>query len=136
MPALARPRPLLLLFVAATITLGLATRRAPSRFPDAVATYGGDVLWATMVYWLVAFVRPTASWRMLSAITLLIAFGVEASQLVHTPWLDALRATRLGALVLGRGFLVSDLVAYCVGTVLALLLDRAVWRLLRTGRSR
>jgi hypothetical protein len=136
MPALARSRPLLLLCVAATITLGLATRRAPSRFPDVVATYGGDVLWATMVYWLVAFARPAASWRVLAAITLFIAFGVEASQLAHTPWLDALRATRLGALVLGRGFLVSDLVAYCVGTVLALLLDRAMWRLPGTGRSR
>jgi len=126
MPALARSRPLLLLCVAATITLGLATRRAPSRFPDVVATYGGDVLWATMVYWLIAFVRPAASRRVLAALTLFIAFGVEASQLVHTPWLDALRATRLGALVLGRGFLWSDLAAYVAGVVLAVLLDWAL----------
>ena len=42
---------------------------------------------------------------------------------VHVPWLDALRATTLGALVLGQGFLWSDIVCYAVGVMLAAILD-------------
>ncbi len=111
------------MLTAATIALGLATRRIPAVFPVVVARYGGDALWATMVYWLVALVRPAASRRMLALIALLVAFGVEASQLVQTPWLEALRATRLGALALGQGFVWSDLGAYMVGVGLAVLID-------------
>lgn len=113
--------------LAVTIALGLATRRFPSRFPSVVATYGGDALWAAMVYWLLAFLRPSASWRALAAGALGIASAVECSQLVHTPWLDAVRATRLGALVLGQGFLWSDLVAYAVGVLAATLIDALWW---------
>jgi hypothetical protein len=114
--------------LAATIALGLATRRFPSVFPSLLATYGGDALWAAMVYWLLAFLRPSASWRALAAGALGIAIAVECSQLVHTPWLDAVRATRLGALVLGQGFLWSDLVAYLAGVGLAVLMDRVMRR--------
>jgi hypothetical protein len=123
-----RRRTTIVWWLVATIALGLATRRVPDVFPVVVARYGGDALWATMVYWLVALVRPAASRRTLALIALLVAFGVEASQLLQTPWLEALRATRLGALALGQGFLASDLAAYCVGVLLALLLDVTVRR--------
>jgi hypothetical protein len=52
-----------------------------------------------------------------------IAVAVEISQRYHVPWLDALRASRLGALVLGQGFLWSDIVCYAVGVTLAAVLD-------------
>ena len=40
---------------------------------------------------------------------------IETLQLWHPPFLEALRATTLGGLVLGYGFLWSDLVCYTVG---------------------
>jgi hypothetical protein len=55
-----------------------------------------------------------------------VAVLVELSQLVHTPWLDALRRTRAGALVLGQGFLWSDLACYAAGAAAAVLVDRAI----------
>jgi hypothetical protein len=58
-------------------------------------------------------VRRAAAW------TLGLSVLVELSQLIHTPWLDALRANRFVALVLGRGFVASDLVCYAVGVALA-----------------
>ena len=54
---------------------------------------------------------------------LVASFGVELSQTISAPWLDDLRATTLGALLLGRGFLWSDLAAYTVGAALALAID-------------
>jgi len=39
----------------------------------------------------------------------------EVSQFYHAPWIDSIRSTTLGGLVLGFGFKLSDLVCYCVG---------------------
>lgn len=123
-----RSRVRLLALTGATIALGLATRAAPAAFPGVVATYGGDVLWATMVAWLVALVQPAVRTRTMAAVALGVSWLVEVSQLVHVPWLDAVRATRVGALVLGQGFLWSDLVCYAVGAALAAGVDVAVRR--------
>jgi hypothetical protein len=51
---------------------------------------------------------------------------VEVSQLYHAPAIDALRATFVGALVLGSGFDLRDLAAYALGVASALLLDVAL----------
>ena len=121
--------------VLVTVVLGLASRRFGGVLPVFVAQYAGDVLWATMVFWLCALVRPRATTVALSVAALLIAVGVECSQLIRLPWLDALRATTLGALVLGQGFLWSDLARYAVGVVLAMGIDLLLGRA-KGGRTR
>ncbi len=50
-----------------------------------------------------------------ASISLALAFLVEISQLYHAPWIDSIRQTTLGGLVLGFGFLWTDLVCYSVG---------------------
>jgi hypothetical protein len=55
-----------------------------------------------------------------------VAWGVEFSQLYHAPWIDAIRATLPGKLVLGNTFNWPDLPAYAVGIVIGAL---AEWRL-------
>ncbi len=112
----------------ATIALGLATRRFPSAFPELIARFGGDALWAAMVLWLIALGRRTAATYRLALAALAIAWCVEFSQLYRAPWIDAVRATGAGGLVLGQGFLWSDLVSYVVGVVLAAALDAAIVR--------
>lgn len=112
-----------LFLLLATVALGLASRRYPASLPAFLSTYAGDVLWASMVFWLLTLVRPTGEGRRLAAIAFAIAVAVETSQRYHVPWLDALRASTLGALVLGQGFLWSDIVCYAVGVMLAAVLD-------------
>ena len=73
-----------------------------------------------------AIARPRARTVHVAAIALGIAVAVEVSQLYHAPWIDAIRGTTAGALVLGFGFLWSDLVCYVVGVALAGTLDLAV----------
>ncbi|HYW12873.1 MAG TPA: DUF2809 domain-containing protein, partial [Longimicrobium sp.] len=58
----------------------------------------------------------------------IISLAVELGQLYHAPWIEAVRHTRLGGLVLGFGFLWSDLACYAVGIALAALIDRAIVR--------
>ena len=119
-----RSRLRLVAFAALTIVLGLASRQFPDRLPSVVALYAGDTLWATLMFWLLALGRPSASTAAIAAAALLISVAVELSQLVHVGWLNAIRANPFGALVLGQGFLWSDLLCYAVGVALAAALDR------------
>ena len=60
----------------------------------------------------------------LALLALVLTWGVEVSQLWQAEWLLRLRATTLGALVLGHGFLWIDLLRYTVGILLGVGLDR------------
>lgn len=126
---------LLLPLLAGTIALGLATRRVPQLFPEVVARFGGDALWAAMVFWAAALWRRRDATRRLAMLALAVAYAVEFSQLYRAPWLDALRATRIGALALGQGFLWSDLASYAVGVALAAGLDTLFMRVASRDRA-
>lgn len=99
---------LVLLFV----LLGLLSRRVPL-----VPLWVGDSLWAMMIYAGVRFLALSRSKRFSLWVTLVICYGIECSHLIQVPWLIALRQTTLGHLILGQGFLWSDLVAYSLGLV-------------------
>ena len=70
-------------------------------------------------------------------ISLVLAFAVEVSQLYHSPWIDGIRSTTLGGLVLGFGFLWSDLVCYLVGIAAGALAELTIrrWRKMRETNS-
>ena len=108
-----------------TIALGLWVHRGG--IPDAVARdVMGDALWAMMMAWGFGVLLPTRRVLPRSAAALGVCVAVEVSQLVHTPTLDAIRQTTLGALVLGSGFDARDLLAYALGVGVAALLEYAV----------
>lgn len=115
-----------------TIALGLASRRWAGALPPFVAAYAGDTLWAMAAYWTLAIVRPQTAPMRRGFLALGIAVAVEVSQLFHPAWLDAIRRTRPGGLLLGYGFLWSDLACYAVGVATAMGIER--W--LAAGQSR
>jgi hypothetical protein len=100
------------------IILGLASRRYSDNLPYLIGTYAGDTLWTLMVFLLLGFLFPSLSTLKVAAIALLFSFCIELSQLYHAPWIDEIRQNRFAALVLGRGFLWSDLVCYSVGVAI------------------
>jgi hypothetical protein len=108
------------------IALGLSLRRYGFGLgmPGLIVKYGGSILWAAMVFFLVALVLPSLSRIQIATIATVIAVAVELLRLVHTPWLDAFRFTLAGALLLGRIFSPWDILAYGIGILLAILLDR------------
>ena len=121
--------------LAGTIALGLASRRYADALPAAVATYAGDTLWAAAVYWGLGLVSEGRTAGRRAAMALAIAVAVELTQLYHAPWLDALRATRLGGWLLGFGFLWSDLACYAAGVGAAFALERLLAPSRRLARS-
>ncbi len=83
--------------------------------PQFVLLYVGDAIWAMLVFWLVCFLKPQwpLIYQLLAALT--FAYAIEFSQFYQAAWLNQIRNTTIGALVLGFAFLPSDLVAYTIG---------------------
>lgn len=120
-----RPRAITAAILVGTIAAGLSSRAYPEILPAFVARHAGDALWAAMVFWILALIRPAERTRTLALTALAISVAVELSQLYQAAWIERLRATRLGAATLGHGFLWADLPRYAAGIVLAILIDLA-----------
>ena len=54
-----RPLAVSLVLLAATVEGGLAIRFVPLGFPPGVMKYGGSILWALMLYWIVSLALPS-----------------------------------------------------------------------------
>ena len=100
-----------------------------------VVKYGGSVLWGAMVFFLVAMSASLPSRPRIASMAAVIAIAVELFRLVHAPWLDDFRLTTAGALLLGRVFSVWNMLAYGVGIVLAIWLDRLAANRARQGTA-
>ncbi|MEK4498681.1 ribosomal maturation YjgA family protein [Bacillus sp. FSL R12-0069] len=110
-----RNRLLYAMFTIFVIILGLSSRKFAFALPALLNDYLGDALWALMIFIGFGFLFPKIETKKLAFISLMFCYGIEVSQLYHAEWIDSIRATTLGGLVLGYGFLWSDLVAYTIG---------------------
>ncbi|QYJ67666.1 ribosomal maturation YjgA family protein [Flavobacterium litorale] len=111
-----------LIAIPITIVLGLLIRSIKTILPDVVNLYAGDALYAVMMYYIVAFiVRKPILYK--AIIALIICYAIECSQLYQADWINTIRKTLPGRLVLGSGFLYSDLLAYFLGIVVAVGVD-------------
>ena len=117
--------------MAGVLILGLVWRSSWLSLPASVAKYGADALWSLFVFLGFGLLLPGSSTRAIALLTLVFSFVVEASQLWHTPWLDAVRQTRLGALALGSVFNWPDLVAYAIGIGIGAGAERGLPRIVR-----
>jgi hypothetical protein len=97
-------------------------------FPAVLGKYPGDALWALMVYLGWAFWLPRASVCGVGLLALSTSWLVEFSQLYQADWINAIRATTLGHLVLGSTFVWEDLVAYAVGVLIGVVVDGRAFR--------
>ncbi len=114
---------ILMLFV---IGSGLASRKYHGIFPTEFGKYPGDALWALMVFLGLGILQPTASIFGLAVTALCISFLDEFSQLYQAPWINSIRSTTLGHLVLGSTFNWPDLLAYTVGVSCGVLFEISI----------
>lgn len=123
---LIRTRFITIIAVTVVVFAGLASRRYRGQLPAFLAEYAGDTLWALMLFLLVSTLLAGQPLLLRAAISLALAFLVEISQLYHAPWIDSIRQTTLGGLVLGFGFLWSDLVCYSAGVISGVIAELAI----------
>jgi hypothetical protein len=116
--------------VAVTIALGLGSRAVA--LPWWLAKNAGDALYGTMMFWAIGWLVPAARTQRVAIAALAWCFAIELTQLYQAPWIDAIRATLPGRLVLGQGFHAFDLVCYVIGVGIAVGLELAARARART----
>ena len=120
----------LLIFIFCT-WLAITTRTHKEWFHPIIVQYGGDTIWAGMFLFLLrVFFIKTKLWK-LALITFAAGVADETLQLYHAPWIESIRHTRIGGLMLGYGFLWSDIVCYAVGVIIAYLIIVFIERLFK-----
>jgi hypothetical protein len=97
------------------IAAGLTSRSDWLSLPPFFAKYGGDALWALLVFLGLAFVLARAPLRTVAILAIVFCWGIECSQLYQADWIFSLRRTLFGRLVLGSTFNPPDLLAYLAG---------------------
>jgi len=118
------------------IISGLASRKFQSYLPDFINTFLGDALWALMIYLIVAALFKNRKRTIIAILSLMFCYLIEISQLYHAPWIDSIRRTTLGGLVLGFGFLWSDIIAYTLGIVTGIIIEYLIFSYLKRKNIR
>lgn len=118
-----RNRYLYFALIVIVMIMGLMSRTVDS-VPPFLKTYLPDTLWGLMVFFMIAFIFNKSSPIKITIYSLIFSYCIEISQLYHGEFIDNIRRTTLGGLVLGFGFLWSDLVCYSIGILIGCLIDR------------
>ena len=120
-----------------TIPLGLGSRIYDNDLPQIITAYAGDVLYATLIFFILRLIWPFGKMWKTTAICYFICIAIETLQLYQAPWFQKIRYTPPMGLILGYGFLWSDWVSYAIGTFLGWLVSASAEKLLRTiGRGK
>jgi hypothetical protein len=114
-----RPRILYFILIIATIITGLLSRHIPG-----IPLFIGDILWGLMVYFIVRFlfIKRTINWVIIAS--LLFCYTIEFSQLYQVPWINNIRHTVIGGLILGEVFLWGDMLSYTVGVAIGIFIEK------------
>lgn len=113
-----------IIIILTTVIIGLGSRCFAMYLPRWINLYLGDFLWAFMIFFIFAFIFRKKSTLEIITLSLIYCYLIEISQIYHSPWIDNIRQTTVGHLILGHGFLWSDLIAYTVGILVAGVIDR------------
>src|SRR3981189_2190627 len=101
-----------LVLIALAVVPGLGSRRFGHTLPGFVAAYAGDTLWALVAFLGIGLLLPRASTLRVASLAMLFSVMIEVGQLYHVPWIDSIRHTTFGGLILGHGFLWSNMACY------------------------
>ncbi len=116
-----RNRILYFFLIIATIGLGLASRA--DFIPKLIYPFLGDILYSLMIFFIIGFIFTDFSSLKIALISIGICYIIELSQFYEANWILEIRKNKLGGLLLGYGFLWSDLISYFVGGVLGFSLE-------------
>lgn len=114
------------LLIIATIIVGLLSRT--KIIPAIIYPYLGDYLYALMFFFIIAFIFDKMdSWKV-ALISLLLCYSIEILQLYQADWILTVRSYKLGGLILGYGFLWSDIVSYTLGGMTGYFLESVCYK--------
>jgi membrane-anchored glycerophosphoryl diester phosphodiesterase (GDPDase) len=77
-----------------------------------------------MYFFIVGFLFPKMKSVRVAVISIVICYLTETLQLYQADWIESIRDTMIGAVVLGFGFLWSDLLMYTFGGMTGYFLEK------------
>ncbi|WP_408610652.1 ribosomal maturation YjgA family protein [Flavobacterium luminosum] len=95
-----------------------------SRQFEFIPLFFGDILYASMVYFIVCLLFPKTKSLTILGISLVICYLIEIQQICDLSWLVTFRGTTIGHYLLGEGFLWSDLIYYTIGSSLSFIIHQ------------
>ncbi|MBU3090928.1 DUF2809 domain-containing protein [Clostridium sp. CF011] len=118
-----RNRLLYSVMIIIVIILGLCSRKMANAIPSILNIYLGDALWALMIFIAFGFIFREMKTKIIALIGISFCYLIEMSQLYHANWIDNIRKTTLGGLVLGYVFSWSDLIGYAIGILVGVIFE-------------
>lgn len=106
-----------------TIIAGLVSREMSE---SVVPLFVGDILWGLVVcltFRLIIIKKPL---RYALFFSLCYCYATEFSQLYKAPWIDNLRPTFFGRVLLGETFYWGDIASYTIGVALGVLVELSI----------
>jgi hypothetical protein len=94
-----------------------------SRHIEGIPMFIGDILWGLMVYFIVRLLFINKSVKWVTIASLLFCYAIEFSQLYQAPWINNIRHTVIGGLILGETFFWGDMVFYTIGVSAGILIN-------------
>ena len=108
-----RNRKIYLGLIIITIIVGILSRT--NLIPELIYPYVGDFLYALMFFFIIGFLFPNVKILKIALISIGICYIIELFQLYQSDWINNIRNNKLGGLILGFGFLWSDIISYTLG---------------------
>lgn len=108
------------------VLLGIGSRKFGYILPRFIASYLGDTLWGLMIFLVIGFLCNDLNTDIVAISSLIFCFFIEFSQLYHSAFIDSIRSTVIGGLILGFGFLWSDLICYSLGIIIGVLIEKGL----------
>jgi hypothetical protein len=102
--------------------IGIASRKWGVHLPFFLAEYAGDTMWSLAFFAFFRIILIKQKLITVFIVTLDFSFLIELSQLWHPAFLDAIRHTLPGGLLLGFGFKWTDLICYLSGCLMGWLI--------------
>ena len=76
-----------------------------------------------MFFFIIAFVFNELDSLRVAILSVVFCYGIELFQLYDARWINEIRANKLGSLILGKGFLWSDMLCYTLGGITGFLFE-------------
>ncbi len=118
-----------------TLLIGLASRKFGNYLPDFLQEYSGDAIWAMMIYWgfrVLLYHKPI---YISTVVAWIFSVAIEFSELYKAPWINHIRKTTIGGLILGYDFAYSDILCYTVGIFIGYAVDTLLSNLKSKSRK-
>ena len=75
------------------------------------------------------FLLPRTSTIKIGIAALVFSLAIEFSQLYQSTWINQIRHTTFGGLILGFGFLWTDVICYIIGIILGMVIETYIHHL-------